>query len=130
MAAVSYDQGREPPEFSRFCALALPTARRWCRQPLGGRVRLEGTDQPLAAAGGYTVNRPVTAAALALTIGMATVPAIAATCTHACNPCDYAPGSGAQVEYDRYHSVKLTKKCHWSPSQVCWSLGKEGCPID
>ena len=35
-----------------------------------------------------------------------------------CNPCDYAPGSGAQMEYDRHHSVKLAKKCHWSPSQA------------
>jgi hypothetical protein len=87
-------------------------------------------DQPLATARAYTVSRILSAAALAFTMGGAMVPAIAATCTHACNPCDYAPGSGAQMEYDRHHPVKLAKKCHWSPSQVCWSLGKEGCPID
>ena len=35
-------------------------------------------------------------------------------CFHACNPCDYAPGSGAHLDYDRHHKVKLAKKCNWS----------------
>jgi hypothetical protein len=63
--------------------------------------------RPHCSPGAYTVNRLLTAAALALTIGMATAPAIAAACTHACNPCDYTPGSGAQMEYDRHHPIKL-----------------------
>ena len=24
-------------------------------------------------------------------------------CFHACSPCDYAPGSGAHLDYDRHH---------------------------
>jgi hypothetical protein len=38
-----------------------------------------------------------------------------AQCFHACSPCDYAPGSGANTEYDRTHTVKLATKCRWAP---------------
>ena len=39
-------------------------------------------------------------------------------CFHACSPCDYAPGSGAHLDYDRHHKVKLSTKCNWSASRL------------
>jgi hypothetical protein len=72
------------------------------------------------------------------TLALATVALVAAVaghaastgCTHACSRCDYAPGSGAQMEYDRTHRVPLAQKCHWNANQICWSTGRTDCPTD
>jgi hypothetical protein len=64
------------------------------------------------------MSRLLAVGALVLALGAPAQAGSGGKCFHACDPCEYAPGSGAHLDYDRHHKVKLATKCNWSASRL------------